>query len=51
MNLADILKNEEVTIKKLNSIHKDSVHFFLKLWYEEERLKLEQIKEFAMNNE
>ena len=51
MNLADILKNEEVTIKKLNSIHKDSVHFFLKLWYEEDRLKLEQVKEFVMKNE
>jgi len=51
MNLADILKNEEAIIEKLNEIHKDSVHFFLKLWYEEERLKLEQIKDFAIKNE
>ena len=51
MNLADILENEKVIMKKLNEIHKNSVHFFLKLWYEEERLKLEQIKEFVMKNE
>ena len=51
MNLADILKNEEAIIEKLNEIHKDSVHFFLKLWYEEDRLKLEQVKEFVMKNE
>ena len=51
MNLADILENEKVVMEKLNEIHKNSVHFFLKLWYEEERLKLEQIKEFVMKNE
>ena len=51
MNLADILSNEEIIIEKLNDIHKNSVHFFLKLWYEEERLKLEQIKDFAIKNE
>ena len=51
MNLADILKNEELIMEKLNEIHKNSVHFFLKLWYEEERLKLEQIKDFAIKNE
>jgi len=51
MNLADILKNEEAIIEKLNEIHKNSVHFFLKLWYEEDRLKLEQVKEFVMKNE
>ena len=51
MNLADILENEKVIMEKLNEIHKNSVHFFLKLWYEEERLKLEQIKEFVMKNE
>ena len=51
MNLADILINEEIIIEKLNDIHKNSVHFFLKLWYEEERLKLEQIKDFAIKNE
>ena len=51
MNLADILENEKVIMEKLNEIHKNSVHCFLKLWYEEERLKLEQIKEFVMKNE
>tara|TARA_B100000131_G_C17931477_1_gene538511 strand:- start:334 stop:762 length:429 start_codon:yes stop_codon:yes gene_type:complete len=51
MNLADILNNEEVIMEKLNEIHKNSIHFFLKLWYEEERLKLERIKDFAIKNE
>ena len=51
MNLADILINEEIIIEKLNDIHKNSVHFFLKLWYEEDRIKLEQVKEFLMKNE
>ena len=51
MNLADILSNEEIIIEKLNDIHKNSVHFFLKLWYEEDRIKLEQVKEFLMKNE
>ena len=51
MNLADILSNEEIIIEKLNDIHKDSVHFFLKLWYEEGSVKLDQLKEFAIKNE
>ncbi len=51
MNLADILKNEKVIMEKLNEIHKNSVHFFLKLWYEEDSLELEKIKKFAMDNE
>ena len=51
MNLADILNNEEIIIEKLNDIHKNSVHFFLKLWYEEDRIKLEQVKEFIMRND
>ena len=51
MNLADILKNEELTMEKLNEIHQSSVHFFLKLWYNEKDLKLGTIKEFALKNE
>ena len=51
MNLADVLNNEDAIIEKLNDIHKNSVHFFLELWYEEERLKLKQVREFVMKNE
>ena len=51
MNLKDILENEGIVIEKLNEIHKDSVHFFLKLWYLEGSVSVNQVKEFLVRNE
>ena len=49
MNLADFLNKpcEEEVMKKLEEAHRDSIKFYLILWYEDGILKPNDLKEFG----
>ena len=53
MNLSHFINKpfEKDVINKLNEVHKDSIKFYLILWYEEGILKPKDLKEFMLKYE
>ena len=53
MNLADFLYTtyENDVIDKLDEIYKDSIKFYLTLWYKDGTLEPKHLKEFLVNHE
>tara|TARA_R100001369_G_C3262182_1_gene158361 strand:+ start:97 stop:528 length:432 start_codon:yes stop_codon:yes gene_type:complete len=53
MNLSDFINTEYESnvIDKLDEIFKDSVQFYLKLWYADGKLKAKDLKEFLLKYE
>jgi len=53
MNLSHFINKpfEKDVINKLNEVHKDSIKFYLILWYEEGSLKPKDLKEFMLKYE
>jgi|TARA_B100000035_G_C20917874_1_gene517083 hypothetical protein len=53
MNLSHFINKpfEKDVINKLNEVHKDSIKFYLILWYEEGSLKPKDLKDFMLKYE
>tara|TARA_B100001564_G_scaffold357990_1_gene375536 strand:- start:389 stop:823 length:435 start_codon:yes stop_codon:yes gene_type:complete len=53
LNLSDFLNksHEEEVINKLEEIHKDSITYYLTLWYEEGSISSEDLKRFLVDYE
>ena len=53
MNLSDFLNQpfEESVINKLESVHKDSIKYYLTLWYKDGCVEPSQIKKFILDYE
>ena len=53
MNLSDFLNEsyEKEVIKKLEDIHKDSIKYYLILWYEDGSIASEYLKKFLLEYE
>ena len=53
MNLFDFLKmpHEEAVIKKLEDAHRDSIKFYLILWYEDGEISNKDLKQFLLKYE
>lgn len=53
MNLSEFLNkpHEEEIINKLQEIHKDSIKYYLSLWYEDGELTAKDLKEFVLKHE
>ena len=53
MNLFDFLKmpHEEAVMKKLEEIHRDSIKFYLILWYEDGDVSNKDLKQFLLKYE
>ena len=53
MKLADFINKpyEKEVIDKLDTIFKDSIKFYLKLWYNDGELKVKDLKEFLLKYE
>ena len=53
MNLSDFLNTdyEKEAIDKLDAVHRDSVKFYLTLWYEDGLIEPRQIKKFILDYE
>ena len=53
LNLSDFLNksHEEEVISKLEEIHKDSITYYLTLWYEEGSISSEDLKRFLVDYE
>ncbi len=53
MNLSHFLnkKFEEQVINKLEKIHKDSIKYYLTLWYEDGSVKSDDVKRFILDYE
>jgi len=53
INLNDFLHKpyEETVIKKLEEIHRDSIKYYLSLWYEDGTVLTKDLKKFLLNYE
>ena len=53
MNMADFMDTEyeESVIDKINKVYKDSIKFYLRLWYKDGDLKASKLKEFLIKYE
>ena len=53
MNLSDFINEpyEKEVIDKLEEIHKDSIAYYLTLWYKDDKISTEDIKRFLIDYE